>query len=285
MNIRHAGVLPRVPSSLRLLWRGRLAGGARATHYFGGALRRVDLEDFAATTIDLAAGTAEIRVRAGHDDSVVLGCLAPALTALLGVHGRHILHAALLADRRGRGVLLCGPSGAGKSTTALALSRGPLRLLGDDTCCIQRTPGGRALRLWALGRPCKVTAQTKRLLPWLDELPQRRCSAGEWRVEPASLLARPMLVRPWAVLLVAGRSRRHSVEPISSLEALEALTCQNVRTAGDISAHSAGADAFAMLARLVTVARCYRLSTSAAVDELPKLAAELLEAPRAASPG
>ena len=62
------------------------------------------------------------------------------LMELLERRGLFSLHAACMAERDGRGVVLAGASGAGKSTLALALARAGMRFLSDDVVFLSRRP-------------------------------------------------------------------------------------------------------------------------------------------------
>lgn len=60
--------------------------------------------------------------------------------------GLHCIHAAGLATKGGRGILICGASGAGKTTTALSLIKLGLRLVGDDLILLQRAEDSVCMR-------------------------------------------------------------------------------------------------------------------------------------------
>ena len=64
------------------------------------------------------------------------------LMEMLKRRGLFCLHAGCVADRHGRGILVCGPSGAGKSTLSLALVRGGLGFLSDDLVFMAQAGAG-----------------------------------------------------------------------------------------------------------------------------------------------
>jgi hypothetical protein len=75
-----------------------------------------------------------------HLDHAFSSLFHPAITYLLALHGRFVVHAAAFA-RRSRALVVLGTSGAGKSTLALAALGAGWQLLGDDLVVVKQEAG------------------------------------------------------------------------------------------------------------------------------------------------
>lgn len=79
----------------------------------------------------------------------------------------HTVHAAsLVLPSSGGAALLTGPSFSGKSVLSLELLRQGWGFLSDDMSIVER----EGLVLWAFPRPIGIRENTRKLLPWIDEL-------------------------------------------------------------------------------------------------------------------
>ena len=95
--------------------------------------------------------------------------LSLALFEGLRRNGMYSLHAAALSAG-GAGLLLAGVSGAGKSTLALALARGGLGFMGDDTVFLD-ADGGR-VRALAFPDELDISPRTAAFFPEFNRLAQ-----------------------------------------------------------------------------------------------------------------
>lgn len=270
------------PADLDLLWAGRLPGGQECAFYVRGPGRRIDLPGLVRLRMDLQSRQAQIAVKPGCEASIAFGCVIPLLSTFLGLVGQHLIHAASLALIDGpapAGMLLSGPSGVGKTTTALAMSRGQLRLLADDASFVGQVPSptglpsasARApLGVWGLPRPCKVHQRTLELLPWLQKLPQQPAGGEEVLIDFARIAgpAVASVARPSVILFLDRRNDRgHHVTPVDKVTALTRLTRENVR-ALDSRADGPAGRAFGVLAELVQQCQTHLLSVGPNLESL-----------------
>jgi len=193
--------------------------------------------------------------------------------------GQYVVHAACLSvnvNGGHRGVIISAPSGRGKTTTALALSRSHMRLMGDDVSFIgwDDSRSHPRVTVWALPRPCKVHHKTLAMLPWLQTLPHRPAlTDDEVLIELADLSDADThkQVPPAAVLFLGpGNGREHRVDPLDKLTALTRLTRENVRP-GDPRKPGTAAGAFAAMAALVRQCDTYLLSVGPRLEGLGDL--------------
>jgi hypothetical protein len=234
-----------------------MPGGCPGRYLAAGLRRQIELTDRAIASVDLASRQARIVLLTDDDRWITFGCLTPLLTEMLHSRGWHVVHAACLRLGREPGgpvVLLCGSSGMGKTTTALALSRGQMRLLADDAVFARIDSNGAWV--WGLGRPCKVHPHTRLLLGWLAELPSEPAVNAEEGVMAFSLLGdpTPRVAHPAVVLVLEPRNAvAHHLRPLHKNEALVHLVRENVRWLK-------GSAAFAAMAGIVRACGCYGLS-------------------------
>jgi len=264
---------PQGGEGLRLFWEGPLADGTPMAYFTGEGRCRIVSEGCARLELDRAAGRGELEVvPAGRRGDVCQACVIPMLCELQAWRGHHVMHAAALAvqteDQR-RAVLISGPSGTGKTTAALALARGGMDLLSDDTSFLFEAGG--ELGVWGLRLPLKVHQRTLSLLPWLRELPHWPVAvpAGEWGVDPQGLWPhRPLRAVPRAVVFLDPRREgAHLLERMDRLAAVERLTRENVR-ATDRRGDGPAGRAFRLLARLADQCGLWRLSAGSDVASL-----------------
>jgi len=261
-------------SKLTQFWSGRLAGGLEMTYYSGPALRMVDLPGRARMHLDLEARRGQTVVAPGSEWALADGCIIPMLCDILAAAGQYILHAACLAAGTEDGapaVLIAGASGTGKTTTSLALSRGKLRMLADDTCFVI-DPGERPnAQGWALPASCKVLEKTLSLLPWLMDIPRKPGrEPGEYTVEVNDPDLARQMVRPRVIIFLdPPNDLQHKISPMDKLSAVKAITRENVR-AFEPSASGPNGRAFQVFAALVSQCETYSLSAGPALDGLPE---------------
>lgn len=267
-----------VPRGMRRTWEGVPPGGVHSVFYSGDGLRRTDLGQLARLTINLPRRRARILVKRGAEWCLSRNCIVPLLCEFLAEARQYVVHAASLAEggaRDPRAVVVTGRSGMGKTTTALALAHGGLSLMADDATFAS---GAGGVSVWGLPRPCKVHANTLKMMPWLDSLPRRPApDADEYFVDLASLPSvRPgRTARPGLVLFLEKRnSRGHRLVPMDKATALIALVRENLSTA-----HGGGA--FEAFSDLILQSGTYRLSVGPRLDTLGDRILSLLRKPAA----
>jgi hypothetical protein len=221
-------------------------------------------------TVEPARRTARLRVQAGAESYAGLYGVIPALMEFLGQTGQHIIHAAglELPSSDPRGLLLSAPSGYGKTTTALALTRGGMRLLADDAVIARASPDG--ISVWGLPRSCKVHRKTLELLPWLAELPMSDPGGEELLLRLSAVTeADPRRTAALcAIFFLSDRNpSRHRISPLPKLTALTRLARENVRTM-DPDTGGTGARAFQTLGELVRRCDTWLLSVGPRLDTL-----------------
>jgi hypothetical protein len=268
------------PDGLNLRSRCVLPDGLVMYYYVRPGRRRIVIEGRASLNADLAGRRVDLAVRRGEEWCIVHACLIPMLVELLAQVGQNAVHAACLAMSLGggyRSVLVSGASGMGKTTTTLALARGGMEFLADDTTFVIESPGGE-LAVWGLRLPCKVRPRTLELLPWLMTLERHPASVqGEWIVDTHALWPpRRITAQPVAVLFIGERNdRQHVLTPLDKVSAVAQLTNENVR-AVDPSAQGPAGTAFRTFARLIGRCPTYRLSVGADLPSLFDTVAPLL---------
>ena len=278
LRIRY-GAAPRDgahPDGLRRVGDCELPDGIRIVCYAGQDVQRIDLLDLASVEIDGAREETHITVAEGAEWCVTRGCVVPALCALLAERGMYMVHSATLRVDRGErsdAVLVAGSRGFGKTTTALALARAGMKLMGDDVCFATRRDDSsqRELTVWGLLLDCKVHRETLRMLPWLEEFPRRPApTPDEYIVDARSELGvdRPAELAPAAIFFLDPRNEEaHRITPLAKLDAVTRLTRENVR-AGDATYYAQSALAFRMLTDLAGGSETYVLSVGPDLDGL-----------------
>jgi len=93
-----------------------------------------------------------------------------ALIELLERRGLYSLHAACVAPREGRGVLIAGASGAGKSTLTLTLARAGVPILSDDIVFLRPLPDAPGVQALGFADTIGVTGYAAERF---DELRER----------------------------------------------------------------------------------------------------------------
>ena len=183
---------------------------------------------------------------------------------LLPVHGRHLLHGAMLVDPvTERSIAVFAPSGTGKTTTALALARAGLGLAGDDALVLDASKGG--FGLWAIPRKIKVHRRTAALLPWLAPILSDRWSQDEQAFDLQTLSTLIPLASPrqrkveLVIALAPPNDTGHAITAIPKPEALAAVVCDNLRIAPN-GVDRDNAAAFAALAGFIAATNVVSLS-------------------------
>jgi hypothetical protein len=196
------------------------------------------------------------------------------LIELLERHGLHSLHAACVAPRAGRGVLIAGASGAGKSTLALALARDGTPLLGDDIVFLRHRTGETGVEALGFADTIGVTdyaaTRFEELRARLDDAPpegfrKRLCRVEELFGTRAVPVCTPVaLVFPQVV-----RGEPSRIEPMPAGDALLRLVPDVLLTEpAATQAH------LAAIAALLDQVNCYALWSGPDVER----AAELVRA-------
>jgi hypothetical protein len=270
LGIRRAESLPALP-----------AGWDEVTRYGPEVrlLRQGDLIVVAGpdvrSTVNLAAGTAEIAAVPEARDGSVEGHLVVCLTLLLRPAGLYPLHAAGL-HAGDDGVLLVGPSDVGKSTLAYNLVRAGWSFLSDDTVLLHH-PAGGPVDAFAFRRRFALDADAGDRRPELAA--QARPLPGteaKWSVGVEALYPDRLAAQATPALLVfpelTGESASR-VEPLAAGDAFVRLAAQSaLRELAD--AHTrAHHEALGAL-----LAQCRRVRLLAGLDLLdaPERAADLL---------
>lgn len=177
-----------------------------------------------------------------------------------------VLHAAVLAGRRGA-VVLCGGSHTGKSTLTLAGVVDGLEYLSDDMAVVDVD----ALTVEPFARPIMMREGGRRLLSGRVALPgplsPEEHSGDETFVVAGSLGRVADAPRPVVALAVLGRSDEPTLSPLSRAEVLQALVSHCV------TLDTGGAELFADLTRLAATCPGW----SVAVDPELRIVDDLLE--------
>lgn len=233
-----------------------------------------------------AGGVATLRSAAfaGRDLYLATHPLATiALMELLERRGLFSLHAACLASRDGRGVLLAGPSGSGKSTLALALARAGLPFLSDDLVLLApaaRTGGVRALGFSdAVGLTPYAAERFDELRAALDAPPAdgfpKRLRRIEELFEDGGRGGRPSTRECSPIALVFPRVARRRPSRLVPLDPREAL----LRLVPDVLLTEPRATQahLAAIGALLRQVRCYGLDSGDDLERAAALVRELVE--------
>lgn len=263
-----------VPVDLRPIWSGEIAPQVQAVNHVGPSWRRLELLDRGRLDLDLQAHEATMTLAPQTEAGWAGYFLLPLVCEGLIRAGQHPLHAASLvaSGDPSRSVLIVAKSGTGKSTTALGLTNGGWKLMGDDLAFLCERDG-RALA-WGFPRKVHVRRPTLRLLPWLNELPL----APQARDDAFDLPLAALGQRAWeshgtpltpALLIMLERpnSVGHRCRRLSRAAAIAALAHENVQPiegATDVHAHAA----FGRFATLVQQTPAYSLSVGPRLDGL-----------------
>lgn len=196
------------------------------------------------------------RTPAGVADAVLGILTRDRLARGSGTH----LHGAALADRDGRAAVVLAPSGAGKSTLAAHLAASGLRLLNDEQVALHPAPG----LLSGFTRPVAVKPGGAAHLP--EPVASGHGRTAATTLVPAAELgaAHALTGQPVVVVLPERRAGPSVVgEPLTALDAIEALAANNLDLAHD---PRAALEAYAWLARSAPVVRVgYETSRHGAV--------------------
>ncbi len=163
--------------------------------------------------------TVEVAEPALADEDILRHALDTVVLFLLTRLDRQPVHGAAVA-RDGAGVVLAGASGVGKSTLAYAAWLDGFQVLSDDAVYVQLDP---AVRVWGMGRPAHLRADTVAWFPEIVRAPLReRPSVDRKRALPVhddardEELAPPLMVQRTALCLLergAGPTRAEAVDP------------------------------------------------------------------------
>jgi hypothetical protein len=142
----------------------------------------------------------------------------------LRARGRFHVHAAAVADPKGRAWLLAGENGAGKSTLAYALVRLGWRLMGDDGVILERTHNGVVAHAWR-----EPLAVSRALAPEFPELGSASAPAGYRDDRDRVPMRFPVAQRGRvAALVFLERGARDEIVRIPAEEALLTLVRQSI---------------------------------------------------------
>lgn len=203
---------------------------------------------------DIRLGSARTGQRWRHAHRLVY----PAMMELLKATGLFSIHASAVAHAGG-GLLLCGPSGSAKSTLSLALARVGLGLLSDDTCFVEREPGGR-IAIRAFWEDLHLTEQTLDLLRAEDvrAVAVGRPGSEKWFVPLAQLpgIQKQESVTPrWLVFPGFVEDRATTLSPLTRGAAMGRLVRQSLVPTADRHARAQ----FDLLAALCETTECLQL--------------------------
>jgi hypothetical protein len=268
---------------LQRIWSGPVMPDLQGVNYVGPGLRRMELCGHGRLDLDLTAGRASILLPPDAPARCAGYFLVPLLCEGLAAAGHCVVHAACLAApvrRDTRSVLIVAKSGTGKSTTALALTNGGWKLMGDDIALVSRFGGN--LRAWGFPRVCHVRRPTLRLLPWLTELALVPLSTEDAFDLPLEALgdrawpAAPPALEPALLLcLDPPNGETHRLRPLDRAEALMHLAEENVQPI-EGCADAAAQRAFGAFAELVQRTPAFRLSVGPRVERLADFLTEEL---------
>lgn len=141
----------------------------------------------------------------------------------LRARGRQHLHAAGVADPRGRAWILAGESGSGKSTLAYALARVGWASLGDDGVVVEPRAEGIVAHAWR--EPLRVSRDLASAFPELRTA-GRVVDAADARRRVEVDVARVQRAPVHAIIFVE-RGARDALEPMGQTEALARLVRQS----------------------------------------------------------
>ena len=188
------------------------------------------------------------------------------LAMWLGDHGRHVVHAGMVAWH-GRGALIAGGGGAGKSTTVAACACAGLSYLGDDAIALERLSEGGFVGHSVFGSALLEPAMLARLPSLAAGVATSTAAADGKRlvVLARALPDAPAGAAPVAAIVLprvrGGERSDHA--PVRPAEALRALAPSTLA-----KRFGRGRDVLAQLARLVEHVPCYRLDVGSDLDEV-----------------
>jgi len=195
----------------------------------------------------------------------------------LASQGYLMVHGAAIGTAAG-GALVVGPGGVGKSTVALACLHSDLLYAGDDYVAVTLDPP-RVASLYNSGKLERPHLHQR--LPHLAT----PLSGDEPTVEPGEkeivyvherLPGRTAAGFPLVAMLVPAlrpEQKKTRVGPLSRPAAFAALAPSTM-----LQLHTAGAEEFATLSRLVTLVPCYSLEVGSQLSTIPEAISELLSA-------
>ncbi len=182
----------------------------------------------------------------------------PPLAELLKQQHIFNMHAALVASKHNKAVLLTAPTGHGKSTTLFNLVRSGYKFLSDDISMVKKTASG--LRLLGFPEPVSLRPDALEKFPELAFLKNDpshcRNSKYSFRVEKIYSGCLSTNALPgWIVFPQVKAGAPTRLLPLSKREALSLLIPQSVIVANKtiVKEH------FALLTQLVKDCYCFRL--------------------------
>jgi hypothetical protein len=187
---------------------------------------------------------------------------------LLQVHGASIGTASA-------GVLVVGKGGSGKSTVALSSLGTELLYAGDDYVAVTLEPAPRIESLYCSGKlePDHVQTLLPHLLPLLANADRLGSEKAVLYVQEhfAEQTTAGFPLRAILVPTVAASQRESRIVETSRAAAFAALAPSTI-----LQLHTADADAFATMSRLVERVPCYGLELGSEVAAIPGTIAEFL---------
>jgi hypothetical protein len=228
-----------------------------ASYELGDGCCLLELPPTASFLLEARSGRVVVDSDGGDAELLEHRIVSSAACTLLSMRGDLVLHASAI-EAGGRAVLFCGPTQRGKSTLARVLGEAGHRLLGEDGIAIELRDGESVAFPGARG--VRVRSHDEEGRNRTDLLPD---PGGE----------EPDPCRVAAVVLLAERGERLTVEPLEPARALALLT-PNLVHSGSRGAIGA---AFANLATLLGSTRAFAASLPDDLDALAESGAQLLD--------
>lgn len=185
------------------------------------------------------------------------------------------VHGAAVGTPAG-GALVVGKAGSGKSTVALSSLDSPLLYAGDDYVAVTLEPAPRVQSLYSSGKiePDHVRKLLPHLVPLLanhDRLDEEKAVVYVQQHFPEQVTS-GFPLRAVLVPKVRATRRETRVVDTSRAAAFAALAPSTI-----LQLHTAGADSFATMSRLVRRVPCFGLELGSDISAIPDAIADLLE--------